>query len=144
MHDVIRDMALWIACEIEEQEKFLVQSGAGGFFQHMPRLQVLNLFHTKIIELPEYSIRRIPQYVISNLSMLQVLRMFQYGYSSIQSEDSILFGEGEIFLHELVCLENLCVEHPLENLSRAPKIFELLRDTEELSSSRITKSWTTG
>ncbi|KAL5755708.1 hypothetical protein ACOSQ2_020454 [Xanthoceras sorbifolium] len=186
MHDVIRDMALWIACEVEEQEKFLVRSGAGltrapevgewenvkrmslmankienltetpncpqlltlflnwnllmrrvtsGFFQHMPRLQVLNfshntflselpveisalvdlqhldLSHTAIRKLPkklkaltnlkylnlEYMLllQRIPRHVISNLSMLQVLKMFQYNEDfGTQEEDSILFDEG--------------------------------------------------
>ncbi|KAL5757503.1 hypothetical protein ACOSP7_020114 [Xanthoceras sorbifolium] len=197
MHDVIRDMALWIACEVEEQEMFLVRSGAGltrapevgewenvkrmslmknkikkltetpncpqlltlflhrnrlemitsGFFQHMPRLQVLNfsnnknvcelpvgisalvdlqhlnLSHTCIEELPEELkaltnlkylnlenmafLRRIPRQVISNLSMLQVLRMFQYDDFGAQEEDSILFGECELLFDELVCLENL-------------------------------------
>ncbi|ESR40592.1 Disease resistance protein SUMM2 [Citrus sinensis] len=29
MHDVVRDMALWIACEIEERRHFLVCAGAG-------------------------------------------------------------------------------------------------------------------
>ncbi|KAL5822509.1 hypothetical protein ACOSQ4_020409 [Xanthoceras sorbifolium] len=198
MHDVIRDMALWIACEVEEQEKFLVRSGAGltrapkvgewenvkrmslmknkirnltetpncphlltlflhrnklnmvtsGFFQHMPRLQVLNLSRNDLTELPvgisvlvdlqhldlSYTalselpeelkaltnlkylnlenmkrLRRIPRHVISNLSMLQVLRIFQYSYFGAQEEDSILFGRGELFFEELVCLENLIV-----------------------------------
>ncbi|KAL5825211.1 hypothetical protein ACOSQ3_021274 [Xanthoceras sorbifolium] len=199
MHDVIHDMALWIACEIEVQEKFLVRSGAGltkspkvgqwenvkrmslmenkienlletlncpqlltlflhwnplkmvtsEFFQHMSLLQILNLSrtdlikllvrilalidlqhfdlsNTKIIELPEElkaltnlkylnleftsRLRRIPRHVISNLSILQMLRMLKCGiYSSIQSEDSILFDEGEHFLDELVRLENLNV-----------------------------------
>ncbi|KAL5757497.1 hypothetical protein ACOSP7_020108 [Xanthoceras sorbifolium] len=199
MHDVIRDMALWIACEVEEQEKFLVRSGAGltrapevgewenvkrislienkienlietpncpqlltlflhwnllrpvtsGFFQHMPRLQVLNLSHnyylnelpvgisalvdlqhldlsyTAIRKLPKKLkaltnlkclnlesmiwLRRIPRHVISNLSMLQVLRMFQYSDFPTQEEDSILFGNGELFFDELVCLKNLNV-----------------------------------
>ncbi|KAL5822506.1 hypothetical protein ACOSQ4_020406 [Xanthoceras sorbifolium] len=198
MHDVIRDMALWIACEVEEQEMFLVRSGAGltrapevgewenvkrmslmenqitnltetpncphlltlflhrnplhmvtsGFFQHMPHLQVLNLSYnlltelpvgisalvdlqhldlsdTSIIELPEELkaltnlkylnlenmiwLRRIPRHMISNLSMLQVLRMFQYNDFPTQEEDSILFGKGELLFDELVCLENLNV-----------------------------------
>ena len=103
MHDVIRDMALWIACECGRvKDKFLVQAGAGltelpeigkwkgvermslmsnhiekltqvptcpnlltlflnnnslevitdGFFQLMPRLQVLNLSWSRVSELP--------------------------------------------------------------------------------------------
>ncbi|KAL5845037.1 hypothetical protein ACOSQ4_010995 [Xanthoceras sorbifolium] len=221
MHDVIRDMALWIACEIEEREKFLVSSGAGltrapkvgdwenvkrislmknkienltetpncpqlltlflhrnplkmvtsGFFQHMPRLQVLSLSDTdltelpvgisalvdlqhldlsltKIIELPgelkvltnlkclnlEHTnyLRRIPQHVISNLTLLQVLRMFQCGCVTIESQDNILFGGGELFLDELVCLKNLNVLSIHLNTPRALRRFlssyELLKN----------------
>ncbi|KAI9160636.1 hypothetical protein LWI28_010188 [Acer negundo] len=196
MHDVIRDMALWIACEVEE-EKFLVRSGIGltrapeirewenvkrmslmnnkienlsetpncpdlltlflqcnrlkmltsGFFGQMIHLKVLNLSqnddltelpvgiselvelqhldlsYTGIVELPEElkaltnlkclnleytdSLRKIPRHVISNLSMLQVLRMYRCG--SIVSKDSILFDEGGVFMEELVCLEHLNV-----------------------------------
>ncbi|TXG68572.1 hypothetical protein EZV62_003507 [Acer yangbiense] len=196
MHDVIRDMALWIACEVEE-EKFLVCSGIGltrapeirewenvkrmslmknkienlseipncpelltlflqrnplkmltsGFFGHMIHLKVLNLSRnhnltelpvgiselvelqhldlsfTGILELPKElkaltnlkclnlehtdSLRKFPRHVISNLSMLQVLRMYRCG--SFESKDSILFDEGELFMEELVCLEHLNV-----------------------------------
>ncbi|KAL5757499.1 hypothetical protein ACOSP7_020110 [Xanthoceras sorbifolium] len=274
MHDVIRDMALWIACEVEEQEKFLVRSGAGltrapevgewenvkrmslmenqitnltetpncpqlltlflhwnqltrvtsGFFQHMPRLQVLNLSHnnltelpvgisalvdlqhldisfttirelpeeffqhiphrlqvlnlshndltelplgisalvdlqhldlsyTDIIELPEelkaltnlkclnleYMRRlcRIPRHVISTLLMLQVLRIFQCGYASIQSKDSILFDE-ELFIHELVRLENLNVLSI--SLKSSPALQRFLSSYELLKNCPVVES----
>ncbi|KAI9161388.1 hypothetical protein LWI28_016865 [Acer negundo] len=212
MHDVIRDMALWIACEIQE-EKFLIRSGAGltrapvvrewenvkrmslmkndiknlseipncpelltlflhenplgmltsGFFQYMPHLQVLNLSNTcitklpveisklvglqhldlswsKIEELPEELkaltnlkslnledtnyLCKIPRHVISNLSMLRVLRMFNFGYNiSIEPEDSILFDECELLINELVSLEHLNVFSPTFKNSRALRRF---------------------
>ncbi|XP_044485513.1 probable disease resistance protein At5g63020 [Mangifera indica] len=56
MHDVIRDMALWIACEIkEEQQKFLVQVGVGltkaPKFNEWEELKRISLMENKIEEL---------------------------------------------------------------------------------------------
>ncbi|XP_024035964.1 disease resistance protein SUMM2 isoform X2 [Citrus clementina] len=56
MHDVIRDMALWIACDIEkEKENFLVYAGF-GFIEAPPvrgwkRARRLSLMHTRITNL---------------------------------------------------------------------------------------------
>ncbi|KAJ0075064.1 hypothetical protein Patl1_34314 [Pistacia atlantica] len=74
MHDVIRDMALWIACEVErEKETFLVHAGArlteapkadqwmgdnrleminNDFFQSMSSLKVLDLSVNPLTKLP--------------------------------------------------------------------------------------------
>ncbi|KAJ4721581.1 NBS-LRR type disease resistance protein [Melia azedarach] len=41
--------------------------------------------------------------------MLRILRMFGCGHYGSQEEDSILFGDGETFVEELLCLKQLNV-----------------------------------
>lgn len=199
MHDVVRDMALWIASTTENQEeRHLVLAGVGltetprselwqevtrmslmqnkistlsespasphlltlflssnyiseankEFFQSMASLRVLKLSHsfslrrfpvgisnivslqhldlseTLIEGLPvelkylvnlkclnleyTYRIYKIPGQVISNLKMLEALRMFKCG-SSKQESDSILFGGSLVLVEELLGLEHLNV-----------------------------------
>ncbi|KAJ0075180.1 hypothetical protein Patl1_34313 [Pistacia atlantica] len=199
MHDMIRDMALWIACEVEkEKENFLVHAGArlteapkadkwigvsrislmenqienlsevptcprlltlflkdnslkminNDFFQSMSSLkpldlsvnpltklpsgilklvslQHLDLSWTELEELPKElkalvnpkclnlngtnHLRTIPRKLISEFSMLRVLRMFYCGSSIQVREDSILFGGNDFLVEELLCLEVLNV-----------------------------------
>ncbi|KAJ4721580.1 Disease resistance protein family [Melia azedarach] len=201
MHDVIRDMALWIASTTDhekEKEKFLVRAGVGltevpsiemwkdvtrmslmnnkieklskspicpslrtlflsrcdiekiksDFFQSMTSLRVLDLscnFNLPlafqfsdlvslkhldlsscyITRLPEelkylvnlrclkleniFHLPRIPSEVISNLEMLRVLRMRGCAGLASQEEDSILFGDEELLVEELLCLKHLNV-----------------------------------
>ncbi|ESR40711.1 putative disease resistance protein [Citrus sinensis] len=221
MHDVIRDMALWIACDIEkEKENFFVYAGVGlvrapdvrgwekarrlslmqnqirnlseiptcphlltlflnennlrkihnDFFQFMPSLKVLNLSHCELTKLPvgiselvslqhldlsesdieelpgelkalvnlkcldlEYTgnLITIPRQLISNLSRLQVLRMFGASHKAIKeaSENSILFGGGELIVEELLGLKHLEVisltlrnSHGLQSFLRSWKL----------------------
>ncbi|KAJ4721598.1 NBS-LRR type disease resistance protein [Melia azedarach] len=199
MHDVIRDMTLWIASTTDhEKEKFLVLAGVGlteapsiekwkdvtrmslmrnkirnlskspicprlrtlflsrceiqvvesDFFQSMTSLRVLDLSYNinlrlafqfsdfvslqhldlsscRITSLPvelkylinlrclklecTFFLRSIPPKVISNLKMLRILRMFGCGHYGSQEEDSILFGDGELLVEELLCLKQLNV-----------------------------------
>ncbi|KAJ4721602.1 NBS-LRR type disease resistance protein [Melia azedarach] len=199
MHDVIRDMTLWIASTTEhEKENFLVLAGVGlteapsieiwkdvtrmslmnnkiqnlsespicpslrtlflsdvgvdvvesDFLQSMTSLRVLDvsfnynlhlafqfsdLVSLQLLDLSSYyikrlpeelkylvnlrclklektfSLRRIPPKVISNLKVLQVLRMSGCGGLVSQEEDSILFGDGELLVKELLCLKHLNV-----------------------------------
>ncbi|KAF2301618.1 hypothetical protein GH714_028314 [Hevea brasiliensis] len=200
MHDVIRDMALWIACKCEkEKHKFFVEAGAqltqlsevgiwegskrmslmansfkrihevprcpdlltlflsdnrllrkigDGFFQFMDILNVLDLSGTLIRELPmgisklnslqylnlsgtlirqlpvelkmlvnlkylnleeNFELMRIPRGVISSLSSLQVLGMYNVGSLEVErGEDNILW-EDNMLIEELQCLEHLNV-----------------------------------
>ncbi|ESR40399.1 hypothetical protein CICLE_v10027589mg [Citrus x clementina] len=195
MHDVIRDMALWIASTTEEREKFLVLAGVGlieaprirmwkgvtrmslmtnqienllespvcprlrtlflssnifhrvnsDFFQSMASLRVLklsysnpllfeiskvvslqhlDLSHSRIERLPiefkylvnlkclnleyTYGVLKIPPKVISNLKILQTLRMYECA-TVPQARDSILFGDCRVLVEELLCLEHLSV-----------------------------------
>ncbi|ESR40395.1 hypothetical protein CICLE_v10024865mg [Citrus x clementina] len=174
MHDVVRDMALWIASTTEKQEeRYLVLAGVGltetprselwqevtrmslmqnkiwrlpespasphlltlflssnyismaneEFFQSMASLRVLKLSNSfslsrfplkylvnlKCLNLEyTYRIYKIPGQVISNLKMLEALRMFKCG-SSKQESDSILFGGSLVLVEELLGLERLNV-----------------------------------
>lgn len=199
MHDVVRDMALWIASTTEKQnDRYLVLAGVGltetprselwqevtrmslmqnkirtlwespasphlltlflssnyisgankEFFQSMASLRVLKLSHnisllhfpvgisnlvslqyldlseTDIEGLPvelkylvnlkcfnlesTYGISKIPRQVISNLKMLEALRMFRCG-SDEQESDSILFGGSLALVEELLSLKHLNV-----------------------------------
>ncbi|XP_031265180.1 probable disease resistance protein At5g63020 [Pistacia vera] len=216
MHDVIRDMALWIACKVEkEKENFLVHAGArlteapkadkwigvrrislmenqienlsevptcprlltlflnsnrlktinNDFFQSMSSLKLLDLSvnpltklpsgisklvslqhldlsWTQLEELPKdlkalvnlkclnldrtYHLRTIPRKLISEFSMLRVLRMFYCG-------DSILFGGNEFLVEELLCLEVLNVlsidlrsNSALQNFFSSRKLHKLI------------------
>ncbi|KAJ0076188.1 hypothetical protein Patl1_34307 [Pistacia atlantica] len=88
-------------------------------------LQHLDLSWTELEELPKelkalvnlkclnldstIHLRTIPRKLISEFSMLRVLRMFHCGSWSQVSEDSILFGGNEFLVEELLCLEVLNV-----------------------------------
>ncbi|XP_058003851.1 probable disease resistance protein At1g61300 [Hevea brasiliensis] len=200
MHDVIRDMALWIACKYEkEKHKFFVEAGAqltqvpkvgkwerskrmslmansferihevprcpdlltlflndndnlseisDGFFQFMGTLTVLDLSSTKIEKLPvgisklnslQYlnlsgtlirelpielkmlinlkylnlkstsELCRIPRGVISSLSSLQVLEMWNVGIFEVQKGEDDILTEDNMLIEELQCLEHLNV-----------------------------------
>ncbi|KAJ4718283.1 Disease resistance protein [Melia azedarach] len=130
---------------------------------NLDSLQHLCLSYSGIQELPEelkylvnlkclkleytYHLCRIPTEVISNLKSLRVLRMFQCG-STEQEEDSILFGDSELLIEELLCLKHLNVltislrsMHALRRLWSSPVLqnstrslcLELLKDSKSLS-----------
>ncbi|KAH9715163.1 putative disease resistance protein [Citrus sinensis] len=88
-------------------------------------LELLDISRTQIQELPEElkllvnlkclnlrltsQLRKIPRQLISNSSRLRVLRMFATGYDRFHeaSEDSVLFGGGEVLIQELLGLKYL-------------------------------------
>ncbi|PPD88607.1 hypothetical protein GOBAR_DD14446 [Gossypium barbadense] len=99
MHDVIREMALWIACELEVKENnFFVKAGAqlleepdaktweennlqvisDGFFQFMPHLTVLNLSRN-------YGLEELPK-GISQLISLECLDLSSTGIRELPIE----------------------------------------------------------
>ncbi|GAY62768.1 hypothetical protein CUMW_220410 [Citrus unshiu] len=94
MHDAIRDMTLWIACEFEkEKENVLVlKTIASGFFDFMPSLTVLNLSNNGfLIKLPPG---------ISKLVSLQYLNLSKTSIRELPKE-----------LKALVNLKYLNLEH---------------------------------
>ncbi|KAJ0006943.1 hypothetical protein Pint_30177 [Pistacia integerrima] len=98
MHDVIRDMTLWIACDIkEEQQKFLVQVGVGltkaPKIKEWEELKRISLMENKIEELS----------VTPTCPDLLTLFLNEV------EENSVLFGGGEDLVKELLGLESLCV-----------------------------------
>ncbi|KAJ0075057.1 hypothetical protein Patl1_34573 [Pistacia atlantica] len=98
MHDVIRDMTLWIACDIkEEQQKFLVQVGVGltkaPKIKEWEELKRISLMENKIEELS----------VTPTCPDLLTLFLNEV------VENSVLFGGGEDLVKELLGLESLCV-----------------------------------
>ncbi|ESR40580.1 putative disease resistance protein [Citrus sinensis] len=88
-------------------------------------LELLDISHSSIEELPEELkllvnlkclnlrwtdvLNKIPRQLISNLSRVRVLRMFATGYDRFHeaSEDSVLFGGGEVLIQELLGLKYL-------------------------------------
>ncbi|XP_052287243.1 probable disease resistance protein At5g63020 [Citrus sinensis] len=90
-------------------------------------LELLDISDTSIRQLPEElkllvslkclnlrwtgALIRIPRQLISNSSRLRVLRLFATGYLCLQgaSEDSVLFGGGEVLIQELLGLKYLKV-----------------------------------
>ncbi|MBA0627415.1 hypothetical protein Godav_004929, partial [Gossypium davidsonii] len=90
MHDVIREMALWIACELEVKENnFFVKAGAqlleepdevisDGFFHFMPHLTVLNLSRN-------YGLEELPK-GISQLISLECLDLSSTGIRELPIE----------------------------------------------------------
>ncbi|XWS51869.1 hypothetical protein CRYUN_Cryun11dG0019000 [Craigia yunnanensis] len=113
MHDVIRDMALWLACENGEKEnKILVQDQvqsvkAHGFTRWK---EALNLSSTAIGELPvgiknlknlrvlllddTHFLRKIPEEAVSSLSSLTIISMFFYqGYQSLDGLPEFMLVE---------------------------------------------------
>ncbi|XP_058010078.1 probable disease resistance protein At5g63020 [Hevea brasiliensis] len=198
MHDVIRDMALLIACKYEkEKHKFFVEAGAqltrvpevgkwevskrmslmansferihevprcpdlftlflsdnrnlseisDGFFQFMGTLTVLDLSSTNIKKLPvgisklnslqylnlswtlisqlpielkmlvnlkylnlvgNFELNMIPRGVISSLSSLQVLKMYNVGFIWVEKLEDNILREENMLIEELQCLEHL-------------------------------------
>ncbi|KDO36960.1 hypothetical protein CISIN_1g010089mg [Citrus sinensis] len=111
MHDMIRDMALWIANEIEEEEKFLVRAGVGltdapkieewegvkrislmeNEIQSLPqiptcpRLQTLLLEYNHIEEITESFFQSLPSLRVLNLSVNHYLTELPVGISSLVS-----------------------------------------------------------
>ncbi|KAK9232158.1 hypothetical protein WN943_022401 [Citrus x changshan-huyou] len=230
MHDVVRDMALWIASTTEKQEeRYLVLAGVGltetprselwqevtrmslmqnkiwrlpespasphlltlflssnyismaneEFFQSMASLRVLKLSHTLLprhflvgisnlfslqnLDLSEtgieglplelrylvnlkclnlestYRISKIPGQLISNLKMLEALRMFKCG-SSKQKSSSILFGGSLVLVEELLGLKHLNVLTitlhsfaALQRLLTSPSLQSIVSNTPSLS-----------
>ncbi|GAY62381.1 hypothetical protein CUMW_217270 [Citrus unshiu] len=230
MHDVVRDMALWIASTTEKQEeRYLVLAGVGltetprselwqevtrmslmqnkiwrlpespasphlltlflssnyismaneEFFQSMASLRVLKLSHTLLprhflvgisnlfslqnLDLSEtgieglplelrylvnlkclnleytHRISKIPGQLISNLKMLEALRMFKCG-SSKQKSSSILFGGSLVLVEELLGLKHLNVLTitlrsfaALQRLLASPSLQSILSNTPSLS-----------
>ncbi|XP_058010136.1 probable disease resistance protein At5g63020 [Hevea brasiliensis] len=198
MHDVIRDMALLIACKYEkEKHKFFVEAGAqltrvpevgkwevskrmslmansferiqeiprcpdlltlflsdnrnlsgisDGFFQFMGTLTILDLSSTNIKKLPvgisklnslqylnlswtlisqlpielkmlvklkylnlvgNFELNMIPRGVISSLSSLQVLKMYNVGFLWVEELEDNILREKNKLIEELQCLEHL-------------------------------------
>ncbi|KAH9714842.1 Disease resistance protein SUMM2 [Citrus sinensis] len=230
MHDVVRDMALWIASTTEKQEeRYLVLAGVGltetprselwqevtrmslmqnkiwrlpespasphlltlflssnyismaneEFFQSMASLRVLKLSHTLLprhflvgisnlfslqnLDLSEtgieglplelrylvnlkclnlestYRISKIPGQLISNLKMLEALRMFKCG-SREQESDSILSGGSLVLVEELLGLKHLNVLTitlhsfaALQRLLTSPSLQSIVSNTPSLS-----------
>ncbi|KAK9232163.1 hypothetical protein WN943_022406 [Citrus x changshan-huyou] len=230
MHDVVRDMALWIASTTEKQEeRYLVLAGVGltetprselwqevtrmslmqnkiwrlpespasphlltlflssnyismaneEFFQSMASLRVLKLSHTLLprhflvgisnlfslqnLDLSEsgieglplelrylvnlkclnlestYRISKIPGQLISNLKMLEALRMFKCG-SREQESDSILSGGSLVLVEELLGLKHLNVLTitlhsfaALQRLLTYPSLQSIVSNTPSLS-----------
>ncbi|KAK9229264.1 hypothetical protein WN944_022223 [Citrus x changshan-huyou] len=230
MHDVVRDMALWIASTTEKQdERYLVLAGVvltetprselwqevtrmslmqnkiwrlpespasphlltlflssnyismanEEFFQSMASLRVLKLSHTFLprhflvgisnlfslqnLDLSEtgieglplelrylvnlkclnleytHRISKIPGQLISNLKMLEALRMFICG-SSKQKSSSVLFGDSFVLVKELLGLKHLNVLTitlrsfaALQRLLASPSLQSILSNTPSLS-----------
>ncbi|KAH9714840.1 putative disease resistance protein [Citrus sinensis] len=229
MHDVVCDMALWIASTTEKQEeRYLVLAGVGltetprselwqevtrmslmqnkiwrlpespasphlltlflssnyismaneEFFQSMASLRVLKLSHTlprhflvgisnlfslqnlylsetgieglplelrylvnlKCLNLEStYRISKFPGQLISNLKMLEALRMFKCD-SSKQKSSSILFGGSLVLVEELVGLKHLNVLTitlhsfaALQRLLTSPRLQSIVSNTPSLS-----------
>ncbi|KDO42265.1 hypothetical protein CISIN_1g0487892mg, partial [Citrus sinensis] len=70
-------------------------------FKYLVNLKCLNLEYT-------YGVLKIPPKVISNLKILQTLRMYECA-TVPQARDSILFGDCRVLVEELLCLEHLSV-----------------------------------
>ncbi|KAH9666451.1 putative disease resistance protein [Citrus sinensis] len=68
--------------------------------KYLVNLKCLNLEYT-------FRLSRIPQLVISDLKMLRALRMFECGFKVEQEADSILFGDSEVLVEELLALKHL-------------------------------------
>ncbi|KDO52925.1 hypothetical protein CISIN_1g038551mg [Citrus sinensis] len=68
--------------------------------KYLVNLKCLNLEYT-------FRLSRIPQQVISDLKMLRALRMFECGFNVELEADSILFGDSEVLVEELLVLKHL-------------------------------------
>ncbi|KAL4368058.1 hypothetical protein GQ457_05G035020 [Hibiscus cannabinus] len=210
MHDVIRDMCLWIACELGAKEKkFFVKAGAqlakepsvkawegakrmslmqnrievlktkpkcpnlqtlllrqnnlkrmsDGFFQFIPNLTVLDLSDNGLEALPMgisqlvslkcldlsknfikelpielksltklkmldlshmYWLIKIPQYLISSFSKLQIFRFWNRPQDYFPKEDNVLDGDdNEKLIEELISLQHLNIVRipPIQSIS---------------------------
>ncbi|KAJ6674322.1 hypothetical protein OIU79_023255 [Salix purpurea] len=151
MHDVIRDMALWIASDIERDEQnFFVQTGAQlskapevgkweGFFQSMPNLTVLDLSNNiSLLGLPRDVCKLVSlQYL--NLSLNRhkgaANRVESIGKVEIsepgEAEDCIL-SRDESLVDELQCLKELNV---LTVTIRSAAALERLSSFQRMQSS---------
>ncbi|ESR40454.1 hypothetical protein CICLE_v10027590mg, partial [Citrus x clementina] len=111
MHDMIRDMALWIANEVEEEENFLVRAGVGltdapkieewegvkriSLMQNKiqsitqiptcPRLQTLLLASNRIKEITESFFQSLPSLRVLSLRRNRSLTELPVGISSLVS-----------------------------------------------------------
>ena len=88
MHDVIRDMALWIACDYEkEKENFLVYAGVGlakvPDIRDWEKVRRLSLMKNKIENL------RLIHALISSLSFLTIM---SFGRSPVISSSLCLLS----------------------------------------------------
>ncbi|KAG4196679.1 hypothetical protein ERO13_A06G186600v2 [Gossypium hirsutum] len=115
MHDVVRDMALWIACELETKEKFFVKAGAQLFEEpdvmawegakrmsvmknqievlkgtpKCPNLRTLFLSENKLQVISNGFCRFIPHLMVLNLSENIGLRALPEGISQLTSLQSL-------------------------------------------------------
>ncbi|KAH9714957.1 putative disease resistance protein [Citrus sinensis] len=150
MHDMIRDMALWIANEIEE-EKFLVRAGVGltdapkieewegvkrisltenkiqslPQIPNCPRLQTLLLADNHIKEITESFFQSLPSLRVLNLSENDSLTELPAGISSLVSLHHLDLSWTDIRglpqeLKALVNLRYLNLEYTFE-ISRIPE-----------------------
>ncbi|KAH9714846.1 Disease resistance protein RPS5 [Citrus sinensis] len=102
MHDVIRDMALWIASTIDkDKEKFLVLAGVGltepprtGLWNAVTRMSLMRNKITRLLESP-------PSPLLQTLSLSS--------NDLYTDSGSILFGDGHVFVKELLGLSHLQV-----------------------------------
>ncbi|KAK6912182.1 Leucine-rich repeat [Dillenia turbinata] len=134
MHDVIRDMALWIGSGKIISDGFfqsiVLSLSRNNNLTDLP-LEIFDLLKLEYLDLSETSIKKLPasfqqlkllkclnlsymkrlekisNNVIHSFSMLLVLRMFQCGSSDQLVEGIVLSGGNEDLVEELGCLEDL-------------------------------------
>ncbi|KAJ0075499.1 hypothetical protein Patl1_34332 [Pistacia atlantica] len=157
MHDVLRDMALWIACEIEKKsENFLVRAGIGitdlpdvekwkdvrrislmenqlGYLSVIPtcpHLQTLFLNYNSLETIKSSFFQYMPTLRVLNLSYNDSLRELPSGISTLVSLQHLVLSETAIKVipEELKALINLkCLN--LENTSSLHTIPQQLIST---------------
>ncbi|ESR40603.1 hypothetical protein CICLE_v10027593mg [Citrus x clementina] len=138
--------------------KVFKMSNCGNLILELPfgmsklgSLELLDISHTYIQELPQElkllvnlkclnlrwtsELNKIPRQLISNSSRLRVLRMLGTGWFNFHeaSEDSVLFGGGEVLVRELLGLKYLEV---LELTLRSFELEELKIDYTEIVRKR--------
>ncbi|XP_052300800.1 probable disease resistance protein At5g63020 isoform X6 [Citrus sinensis] len=136
--------------------KVLKMSDCGNLILELPfgmsklgSLELLDISHTHIKELPEELkllvnlkclnlrwtvwLNKIPRQLISNSSRLRVLRMFAIGWFNFHeaSEESVLFGGGEVLVQELLGLKYLEV---LELTLGSYQALQILLSSNKLKS----------
>ncbi|GAY67121.1 hypothetical protein CUMW_254060 [Citrus unshiu] len=114
MHDMIREMSLWIAWTIEKEKKnFLVRAGVKlteapkvkewEELKALEKLRYLNLEYTHYLSI-------IPHQLISGFLKLEVLRLLECGSEGVTKEEgNVLCDDAEPLMRELLGLKRLNV-----------------------------------